>query len=94
MDRLHLGNKNKSRFILYFSRFALSLQRGIKTTIDMEAMTFTPEQWARHERFVEMVRAAKQRKEAWVKKMQAQWAAEDQMRKDAAARHYYDIEEE
>ena len=60
----------------------------------MEAMTFTPEQWARHERFVEMVRAAKQRKEAWVKKMQAQWAAEDQMRKDAAARHYYDIEEE
>ena len=36
----------------------------------MEAMTFTPEQWARHERFVEMVRAAKQRKEAWVKKMQ------------------------
>ncbi len=60
----------------------------------MEAMTFTPEQWARHERFVEMVRAAKQRKEAWVKKMQAQWAAEDQMRKDAAVRHYYDIEEE
>ena len=53
----------------------------------MEAMTFTPEQWARHERFVEMVRAAKQRKEAWVKKMQAQWAAEDQMSKDAAARH-------
>ena len=60
----------------------------------MEAMTFTPEQWARHERFVEMVRAAKQRKEAWVKKMQAQWAAEDQMSKDAAARHFYDIEEE
>ena len=43
---------------------------------------------------MEMVRAAKQRKEAWVKKMQAQWAAEDQMRKEAAARHYYDIEEE
>ena len=38
----------------------------------MEAMTFTPEQWARHERFVEMVRAAKQRKEPphWVKKRQ------------------------
>jgi len=60
----------------------------------MEAMTFTSEQWARHERFVEMVRAAKLRKEAWAKKMQAQWAAEDQMRKDASARHYYDIEEE
>jgi hypothetical protein len=55
-------------------------------------MTFTPEQWARHERFVEMVRAAKQRKEAWIKKMQAQWEAEDQMRKEAAASHYYDIE--
>ena len=39
-----------------------------------------------------MVRAAKQRKEAWVKKMQAQWEAEDQMRKEAAASHYYDIE--
>ena len=24
-DRLHLGNKNKSKFILYFARFALSL---------------------------------------------------------------------
>ena len=52
----------------------------------MVTMTFTPEQWARHERFVEMVRAAKQRKEAWVKKMQAQWEAEDQMRKEAAAK--------
>ena len=58
----------------------------------MVAMTFTPEQWARHERFVEMVRAAKQRKETWAKKMQAQWEAEDQMRKKAAASHYYDIE--
>ena len=27
-DRLHLGNKNKCRFILYFARFALSLQRN------------------------------------------------------------------
>ena len=58
----------------------------------MATMTFTPEQWARHERFVEMVRAAKQRKEAWVKKMQAQWETEDQMREEAAASHYYDIE--
>ncbi len=58
----------------------------------MVAMTYTPEQWARHEKFVQMVRAAKQRKEAWVKKMQAQWEAEDQMRKEAAASHYYDIE--
>jgi hypothetical protein len=24
-DRLHFGNKNKSRFILYFAQFALSL---------------------------------------------------------------------
>lgn len=62
--------------------------------MEATATSFTPEQWARHERFVEMVRAAKQRKEAWVKKMQAQWVAEDQMRKEAAATHYYDIEEE
>ena len=27
--------------------------------------TFTPEQWARHERFVQMFRAAKQRKREW-----------------------------
>ena len=62
----------------------------------MEATTgvFTREQWARHEKFVEMFRAAKKRKEDWVKKMQAQWVAEDQMRKEAAARHYYDIEED
>ena len=40
-------------------------------------MTFTADQWARHEKFVEMVRAAKKRKENWIKKMQAQWAEED-----------------
>jgi hypothetical protein len=28
-DRLHLGNKNKTRFILYFTRFALSLQHNM-----------------------------------------------------------------
>ncbi|MBQ9637524.1 MAG: hypothetical protein IJV36_06505 [Prevotella sp.] len=27
--------------------------------------TFTPEQWAEHERFVQMFRAAKQRKREW-----------------------------
>ena len=27
-DRLHLGNKNNLEFILYFARFALSLQRN------------------------------------------------------------------
>lgn len=60
--------------------------------MEATAMTFTPEQWARHEKVVEMVRAAKRRKEAWEKKMHAQWAAEDQIRKEAAAKHYYDIE--
>lgn len=60
----------------------------------MEAMTksFTPEQWARHEKFVEMIRAAKQRKEAWVKKMHEQWAEEDKVRRVAAESHYYEIE--
>ena len=98
MDRLHLGNtKEKQVFLWYFVQFALSLHaESILNIRMMEAttMTFTPEQWARHEKFVEMVRAAKQRKEAWVKKMQAQWAAEDQMRKEAADSHYYDIDEE
>ena len=30
-DRMHLGNKNKSKFILYFARFALSLHPETKT---------------------------------------------------------------
>ena len=55
-------------------------------------MTFTADQWARHEKFVEMVRAAKKRKENWIKKMQAQWAEEDRIRQEAEAKHYYDIE--
>lgn len=60
----------------------------------MDAKTFTPEQWARHEKFVNMVRAAKERKNKWILKMQAQWAEEDLMRQEAAERHYYDIEGE
>lgn len=55
--------------------------------------TFTSEQWARHERIIEMIRAAKQRKAAWVKQMQAQWAEEDRMRKEATESRYYEIEE-
>ena len=54
--------------------------------------SFTPEQWARHNSFVEMVRAAKKRKEDWVKKMHAQWIEEDRMRKEASDSHYYEIE--
>lgn len=52
-------------------------------------MTFTAEQWARHEKFVEMVRAAKKRKENWIKKMQAQWAEEDQIRQCGDTRVTY-----
>ena len=55
-------------------------------------VTFTEEQWARHEKFVDMVRAAKKRKENWVRKMQAQWTEEDKIRQAAADSHYYDIE--
>ena len=54
--------------------------------------TFTPEQWARHEKVVEMIRTAKQRKAAWVKRMKAKWAEEDRMRQEAAESHYYEIE--
>lgn len=36
-DRLHLGNKNKKRFfVLYFARFALSLQHRKKIITDMK----------------------------------------------------------
>jgi hypothetical protein len=40
-----------------------------------------------------MICAAKKRKEAWVKKMQAQWTEEDKIRKEAAESHYYDIDD-
>ena len=56
--------------------------------------TFTPEQWARHEKIVAMIRAAKQRKAAWEEKVKAQWAEEDRIRKAAAESRYYEIEEE
>ena len=36
----------------------------------MESTTFTAEQWARHEKFVQMFRAAKQRKREWQAKME------------------------
>lgn len=45
--------------------------------------TFTPEQWARHEKIVAMIRAAKQRKATWEEKVKAQWAEEDRIRKAA-----------
>ena len=33
--------------------------------MEARTMTFTAEQWARHEKFVEMFRAAKRRKQEW-----------------------------
>jgi hypothetical protein len=35
---------------------------------------------------------AKERKIAWEEKMQAKWAEEDRQRREAAERHYYDLE--
>ncbi len=61
--------------------------------METQSMTFSSEQWSRHEKFVEMIHAAKRRKEEWVKKMQTQWAEEDRMRDAAAAKHYYDIDD-
>ena len=36
--------------------------------------------------------AARQRKKAWEKKVEAKWAEEEQLKKEAAESHYYDIE--
>ena len=44
----------------------------------MEKQTFTPEQWARHERFVKMFRAAKQRKRAWQANMESKLKEEEE----------------
>ncbi len=35
---------------------------------------------------------AKERKAAWEERMQARWAEEDRLRKEAEEKHYYDIE--
>ena len=47
--------------------------------------TFTPKDWAEHEQFVQMFRAAKQRKRAWQAKMEVVLAErEEKVRKRRA----------
>ena len=36
--------------------------------------------------------AARQRKEAWEKKVEAKWAEEERLKREAAESHYYDVE--
>lgn len=54
----------------------------------MESTTrnsFTPEQWARHEKFVQMFRAAKLRKREWQARMEIELRAkEERIRKRRA----------
>ena len=57
------------------------------TIHNMEATrtTFTPEDWAEHERYVQMFRAAKQRKREWQAKMEIVLAEkEEKVRKRRA----------
>lgn len=47
--------------------------------------TFTAEQWARHEKFVAMFRAAKQRKQEWqARRIKELEAEEEYVRKERA----------
>ena len=49
------------------------------------ARTFTPEDWAEHEKYVQMFRAAKQRKREWEARMEVVLAEkEEQVRKRRA----------
>ena len=49
------------------------------------ARTFTPEEWAEHEKYVQMFRAAKQRKREWEARMEVVLAEkEEQVRKRRA----------
>ena len=50
----------------------LYLCSGFRKNVDMEARTtnYTAQDWAEHEQFVQMFRAAKQRKRAWQQKME------------------------
>ena len=53
-----------------FSRKSTIFARRTKRKKIMEARTtFTNEEWTEHEQFVQMFRAAKQRKQEWQKKM-------------------------
>ena len=54
----------------------------------METVTFTPEQWARHEKFVQIFRSAKQRKREWQAKMEIVLAEkEGRVRRHVSFRH-------
>ena len=44
------------------------------------------------EEIVAWFNAARERKEKWEQKMQDQWAEEERLRKEAAEKHYYDLE--
>jgi hypothetical protein len=43
------------------------------------------------EQFVEIVRAAKKRKEEWERRVQAEMLSRQRMKEQAYASHYYDI---
>ena len=43
-----------------------------------KATTFTPQDWAEHEKFVQMFRAAKQRKREWQAKIEEKLAEKEE----------------
>lgn len=49
--------------------FATRTKRKTTTIMEITTRTFTDEEWTEHEQFVQMFRAAKQRKQEWQKKM-------------------------
>ena len=44
------------------------------------------------EEIIAWFNAASERKEAWARRMKAQWAEERRQQKEAADKHYYDLE--
>ena len=44
------------------------------------------------EEIIAWFNAARERKEAWARRMKAQWAEERRQQKEAADKHYYDLE--
>ena len=44
------------------------------------------------EEIITWFNAARERKEAWEKRVEERWAEEDRLRKEAEASHYYDME--
>ena len=72
MNLLSLEEAKKTDFSFAFCSLIRNFAADLEKSVNMEARTknYTAQDWAEHEQFVQMFRAAKQRKRAWQQKME------------------------